>query len=211
MRPGRGENHEKSSLLNHNHADAGGILNASAVGTLQITNGNQVSGSGTLYALPGLALGNGSTVADLGITAGMVSEGATLSFTVNAAGGTATVAMTPDPDDTYNRPSALTTVAASYGMFDLFLDTASFVIDDMGVITGSSVALCALTGQVLTKDLAFNAYDVALDLAGCTGVSAGLDGTYSGLGFTADEIGTNNVFLLMVFDADGTIIIEAIK
>jgi len=192
-------------------SDALDNVNGVAQGTLQITNSTQVSGSGTLYALPGLTLGNGTTVAALSISAGTVSEGATLSFTVNAAGGTGTAAMTPDPDEDYARGSALTTVAASYGMFDLFLDTASLAIDDMGVISGSSVALCALTGQVSIIDAAFNVYDVAFDVASCTGVSAGLNGMYNGLGFTADDLGMDDVFIFAVFDADGTIIVEAKK
>ena len=193
-------------------SDALGNVNATAQGTLQITNSTQVSGSGTLYALPGLTLGNGTTVAPLSMTAGTVSEGATLSFTVNAAGGTATVAMTPDPAEDYARGSdVMANVAAVYTSFDLFGDNSSFVVSDAGAISGDSDLSCALTGQVLTIDVAFNAYDVALDLAGCTGASAGLNGMYNGLGFTADDIGTNDVFIFAVFDADGTIIGEAKK
>ena len=193
-------------------SDALGNVNATAQGTLQITNSTQVSGSGTLYALPGLTLGNGTTVAALSISAGTVSEGATLSFTVNAAGGTATVAMTPDPAEDYARGSdVMANVAAVYTSFDLFGDNSSFVVSDAGAISGDSDLSCALTGQVLTIDVAFNAYDVALDLAGCTGASAGLNGMYNGLGFTADDAGMDDVFVFAVFDADGTIIGEAKK
>jgi len=186
-------------------SDAGGVT-ATAQGTLQITNGNQATGSGTLYALPGLTLGNGSTVADLSITAGTVSEGATLNFTLNAAGGTATVAMTPAPDEDYSRGSALATVAATYATFDLNGDPSSFVIDAAGVISGGSNANCVLSGQVSIIDAAFNSYDVAFDLANCTGVSAGLNGTYNGLGYTADDQGTDDVFVFSVFSATGSII-----
>ena len=188
-------------------------VNASAQGTLQITNGTTVSGSGTLHAvpLPGLTLGNGSTVADLIISAGTVSEGATLGFTVDAAGGTATVAMTPDPDEDYARGSALTTVAAVYSSFNLFGDTSSLTIDDMGVIAGASNELCVLSGQVSIIDATFNAYDVTMDLANCTGTRAGFDGTYNGLGFTADDVGTDDVFIIIVFNAEYTLGGEAKK
>jgi hypothetical protein len=183
--------------------DAGGVT-ATAGGTLQIANGTDVSGSGTLHALPGLTLGNGSTVADLSISAGTVSEGATLDFTVDAAGAAATVTMTPAPDEDYSRGSALATVAAPYATFDLDGDPSSFVIDDAGVISGGSNANCVLSGQVSIIDAAFNAYDVAFDLANCTGVSAGLNGMYNGLGFSADDVGTDDVFIFLVFNATST-------
>ena len=191
-------------------SDALGDVDATAQGTLQVTNGTQVTGSGTLYAIPGLTLGNGSTDAPLSISAGTVSEGATLSFTANAAGGTATVSMTPDPDEDYTRASALATVTGSY-IFDIYGDASTFDVDTTGGISGTSSAACILSGQIMTKDVAFNAYDVALDLAGCTGASAGLDGMYTGLGFTADDVGVDDVFIFAVFDADGTIIGEAKK
>ncbi|RLA23124.1 MAG: hypothetical protein DRQ63_12005 [Gammaproteobacteria bacterium] len=194
-------------------SDGLGDVDASAQGMLQITNGTAVSGNGTLHALPlpGLTLGNGATVAALSISAGTVSEGATRGFTVDAAGGTATVAMTPDPDESYDRASALTTVAAVYASFDLFGDSSSLVIDDMGVISGASNELCVLSGQVSIIDATFNAYDVTLDLANCTGTRAGFDGTYNGLGFTGDDIGTDDVFIFIVFNADHTLGGEAKK
>ena len=191
--------------------DGSGVV-ASAEGTLQITNGNEVSGSGTLHAVPGLTLGNGSTVADLSITAGTVSEGASLDFSLAAAGGTATVALIPDMDEDYSLGSdVMANVAAVYTSFDLFGDNSSFVVSDAGAISGDSDLSCALTGQVSIIDVAFNTYDVALDLAGCTGGSAGLNGMYNGLGFTAQDVDPNDVFIFAVFDADGTVLGEATK
>jgi hypothetical protein len=189
--------------------DAGGVT-AIAGGTLQIANGNEVSGSGTLHAVPGLTLGNGTTLAALSITAGTVAEGATLGFTVDAAGGAATVAMTPDPDEDYSRGSDLATVTGSYG-FDIYGDPATLDIDGTGAISGTSAAACILSGQVTIIDAAFNTYDVALDLTGCMGGSAGLNGMYNGLGFTADDLATDDVIVFGVFDADGTILGEATK
>jgi hypothetical protein len=61
-----------------------------------------------------------------------------------------------------------------------------------------------LSGQVSIIDAAFNAYDVAFDLANCTGVSAGLNGMYNGLGFSADDVGTDDVFIFLVFNATST-------
>ena len=65
-----------------------------------------------------------------------------------------------------------------------------------------------MRGPILILDAAFNAYDVALDLTNC----AGLDGMYNdGLGITGDDVGMDDVFSFVVFDADGTIIGEAQK
>jgi hypothetical protein len=179
--------------------DAIGDLVASAQGTLQITNGNQVSGSGTLYAAPGTVLGNGSTITTLSVSAGTVTEGTALNFALDAGGGTASVSMVFDTD--YNRGSDLATIAAVYNTFDIFGDTSSFIIDAVGVISGNSVAGCALTGQVSIIDAAFNAYDVALGLANC----GGLDGMYNGLGNTQDDLGTDDQFAFVVFTAQNAI------
>ena len=183
--------------------DAIGDIVASAQGTLQITNGNQVSGSGTLYAAPGAVLGNGSTITALTVSAGTVTEGTALDFALDAGGGTASVSMAFDTD--YNRGSDLATIAAVYNSFDIFGDPSSFVIDAAGVISGNSVAGCALTGQVTIIDAAFNAYDVALDLANC----GGLDGMYNGLGITQDDLGTDDQFAFVVFTAQNAIIATA--
>ncbi len=183
--------------------DGAGSLVAGAQGTLQVANGNQVSGSGTLHAVPGAVLGNGSTTAALTVSGGTVSEATSLDLTLDAGGGTATVSMMFDTD--YNRGSNLATIAAVYTTFDIYGDTSSFVIDAAGVISGNSIAGCALTGQVTIIDVAFNAYDVALDLANC----GALDGMYSGLGVTQDDLGTDDQFVFAVFTAQNTIIAEA--
>ena len=87
----------------------------------------------------------------------------------------------------------------------LYGDAATLDIDGAGVISGTSAAACILSGQVTIIDAAFNTYNVALDLTNC----AGLNGMYNGLGFTADDQGTDDVFVFAVFDADGTIVGEA--
>jgi hypothetical protein len=183
--------------------DGAGDIVASAQGTLVVTNGNQLSGSGSVYAVPGSVLGNGSTLAALSISGGTVAEVTSLDFTLDAAGGTAAVSMLYDTD--YDRGSDLATIEAVYQTLDIYGDTSSFMIDAAGVITGNSAASCVLSGQVTIIDAAFNAYDVALDLANC----GGLNGMYNGLGATADDLGTDDLFIFAVFDAQNTIIGEA--
>ncbi|MFQ6004455.1 MAG: hypothetical protein ACE5OQ_03040 [Woeseia sp.] len=182
-----------------------GAVIASAGGMVQISNGNQVSGTGTLHAVPGFTLSDGSTVAALTISAGTVSEGNTLDLTISAAGTTVTISATFD--NIYNRGSDLATVAAVYTTFDIFGDPSSFTVDATGAITGQSNAGCVLNGQVTIIDAAFNAYDVALDVANC----GGLDGMYNGLGLTRDNVAMDDLFEFAVFTAQTTIVGAAEK
>ena len=178
---------------------------AGAEGTIQIANGNQVSGSGNLHAVPGAMLADESTVSALTITAGTVSEGATLNLTLAAAGTTLTLTMAYDTD--YDRGSDLATVADVYMTFDIYGDASSFEVDGSGVIFGQSNAGCVLNGQVTIIDATGNAYDVALDLTSC----GALNGSYNGLGQTGDSGGTDDQFIFAVFTASGTVIAEALK
>ena len=180
-------------------ATTGDIL-ASAQGTVAIANGNQVSGSGTLHAAPGLTLSDGSTVAALTISGGTVSESNTLNLTVDAAGVTSTISTTFDA--TYDRGSDLATIAAVYTTFDIFGDPSSFTIDAAGVITGQSNSGCVLNGQVSIIDAAFNTYDVSLDVASC----GALDGMYAGLGTSQDDVVMDDTFVFAVFAAQTAIV-----
>ncbi|MCZ6819976.1 MAG: hypothetical protein O7G31_10875 [Calditrichaeota bacterium] len=180
-------------------------LIASAQASLLITNGNQVSGSGTLYATPGFTLNDGSAVADLTILDGTVVTNSTLDLIVDAAGRTLTILTTFDA--IYNRGSDLATVAAVYSTFDIYGDPSSFIIDASGAISGQSNSGCVLTGQVSIIDAAFNAYDVTLDVASC----GGFDGMYDGLGTTRDSFAMDDLFEIAVFTAQKTIVGTAEK
>ncbi len=179
---------------------ATGNVIASAQGTVQIANDNQVSGSGTIYAAPGFKLNDGSTAAALTISGGTISESNTLDFTIDAAGRTATFSTTFD--NSYDRGSDLATVAAVYTSFDIFGDMSSFVIDANGVITGQSNAGCVLNGQVTIIDAAFNAYNVTLDVASC----GGLEGMYDGLGSSQDSAAMDDLFVFAVFTTQTAIV-----
>jgi hypothetical protein len=184
---------------------ATGNVIASAQGTFQISSGNQVSGSGTLHAVPGFTLNDGSTVAALTITGGTVNERNMLDLTIDAAGATTTVSTTYDA--IYERGSDLATVAAVYTSFDIFGDPSSFAIDATGAISGQSNTGCVINGQVTIIDAGFNAYDMTLDVASC----GGLNGPYDGLGLTQDAVAIDDLFVFAVFTAQSTIIGEAEK
>jgi len=188
-------------------SDVVGDLLASAQGTMQVANTNQVSGSGMLYAVPGLVLADGKTVANLTISGGTVSEGSTLNLTVEAAGTTSTVSNMFDP--IYNRGSALATVAGVYDLF-IFDDLSSFEIDATGAIFGQSSAGCVLSGEVTPKNATFNEYDVALgvmDIGSC-GVP---DGMYVGLGLTLDFFVMDDLFIFAVFTTQSSVIGIALR
>jgi hypothetical protein len=184
-------------------SDTVGNLLASAQGTMQVANTNQVSGSGMLYAVPGLVLADGKTVANLTISGGTVSEGNTLNLTVEAAGTTSIVSTTFDP--IYNRGSAVATVAGMYNL-DIFGDLAVVTIDaTTGAINGSSSAGCVLSGDITPKNATFNEYDVALGVTNI--LNCGVpDGMYVGLGTTVDLNVMDDAFIFAAFIPQSSVI-----
>ena len=170
-------------------------LIAGANGTVSV-NGNQVTGSGWVYAAPGEMFADGSTIATLNISAGTVSENTSLNLTVDGTG--VSIAVTTLFDAVFDRGSDLATVAASYATFDIFGDASTFDVDATGAISGMSAAGCMLMGQLSIIDAADNAYDVAItvtDGAAC-GIAAG---DYNGLGATEDEAVMDDAFIFGAF------------
>ena len=184
---------------------ATGEVIAAAQATVQVTNVDQVSGIGTLYATPGYVLTDGSDVAALTITGGTFIEGDTLDLTVTAAGATTTVSTIYDA--IYERGSSLDTVAGVYTTFDIFGDPSSFAIDANGAISGQSNSGCVTNGQVAIIDGLFNAYDVSLVVSDC----AALNGSYDGLGITQDSDATDDEFPFAVFSGQTTIVGAPVK
>ncbi len=173
-------------------------------GTVQV-NGSAVTGTGTIHAAPGTTLVDGSTVADVTISAGTADEGNTLDLTVAAAG--VTVAVSTTYDAAYDRGSDLATVAGVYMSFDLFGDLTSFSVAANGDITSGSAAGCVSNGQISIIDANFNAYDVTLDVAMC----GALDGMYDGLGLSQDANATDDVFTFGVFTNQSVIVGDPTK
>lgn len=173
---------------------------SAATATIQVSSSNQVTGTGTLYAVPGSVLIDGSVVVPLTIADGTFVERTTLDLTVQAAGVTTTVSATYDAD--YERGSSLETVAGVYTSFDIYGDASSFVIDANGVIAAQSNSGCVADGQVTIIDSNFNAYDVSLDVSNC----AGLDGSYGGLGVTQDRNAVDDEFPFAVFTGQTAIV-----
>ena len=181
---------------------------ATVGGTVQVMNNTEVSGSGTLYAVPGSTLADGSTFASVTISAGTVSTANTLDVTVEAAGTTSTITTTYDTI-IYERASDFATIAAAYQTFDIFGEASSFVIDAAGVISGQS-ANCVLAGQVTIINAAFNVYDVSVDVTDTAACAVGT-GTYNGLGLSADDMVMDDAFIFGAFTTDMAIAGQAVK
>lgn len=161
-------------------------FDAAIRGSLQV-NGGQVSGSGTYYSAPRRTLADGTTVASLTISGGMVSEASRLDLTINAAG----ISFSPSLDYDvvlHNKPSTLAAVHGPYSEFDIFGDPASFAVDLNGAITTQSSTGCIGNGQVSIIQGEFNVYDIALDVSSC----GSLDGSYTGLGTIGTRVIRDN-------------------
>lgn len=183
-----------------NGAFAGGVR-----GTVDVVNGDEISGSGTSYAAPGYTLNNGATVGNFTITSGTVSERDLITVTATSGGATDQISMAFDT--IYDRDSSLATVAAAYTAFDVFGDPASFSIDSAGALFAQTQSGCVGNGQVSVIDSQFNGYDVEVTVSNCPG----LDGTYNGLAVTTDSAATNDVFLFGVFNGSTAIFGAPIK
>lgn len=180
-----------------------GALAGAVHGSVQVSNGNQLSGSGTGYAAPGYVLIDGSSVtANFTITGGTVAERSALQLSFSALGQTGTFSGTFDP--IYDRDSSLATVAGVYTVFDVFGDPAAFTIDGNGTLLSQTQSGCIGNGQVSVIDPRFNGYAVQATVSNCPS----LNGEYQGLGVTLDFAGTNDVFLFGVFNS-GSVILGA--
>ena len=172
-------------------------------GTLQV-NGPRVSGSGSYFAAPGRSLPDGSTISELTIVSGTISEFNSLSLTIDVAGVRFT-ALFEYNSDLHDRGSALKTVEGVYPIFGFLEDSASFSVDATGVISSQSGSGCVCNGQISIIDDRYNIYDVALEVANC----GAFDGVYAGLGLTTYIVvrdnaevqnpTSNDVFLFNVF------------
>ena len=184
-----------------------GDLTGGVNGTFQV-NGDQVSGSGNIYAAPGETLADGSTVAPLTISAGTVAEGVTLDLTIDSTG--LSTALTSSFDTSFDRGADLATVQGTYAAADILDETTSFDVDAAGVISGQTASGCVLSGQISVIDATANAYGVNLvaDAATC----GALGGDYDGLGVSQDENGMDDAFIFAVF-VDGQLMLvgEAVK
>ena len=155
------ESRELACLLTDTITDE---VTAAAGGTVQVTDTDQVSGSGVLYAAPGFVLADGSLVTDFTITGGTARERESLDLTVEAAGTIATISAAYD--SIYDRDSSLATVEGTYAVSAISGNESSFSIDPNGTLFAQTESGCVVQGPVGIIDGRFNAYDVELVVSG---------------------------------------------
>jgi hypothetical protein len=186
-------------------------VKGSMYGTVSFDSGNRASGSGTLYAAPGLVLADGaSVVADFAITGGAYvyesSLNRELRLDISSLGQTLRLSTTFD--HYYLQSGSLATVAMAYTSFDIFGDPASLSIDANGAVFSQSASGCVGNGQVRVLEPQLNGYAFDLTLGNC----AGLDGEYLGLAAVTDfswSNGTTNL-LIAIFNTSNSIVGEAV-
>jgi len=173
---------------------------------ITVANGNQLSGSGTVYALPGYVLPDGSsTVASFTVTDGMVSTRNTMELMFSILGSSGVLTGSFDP--AYDRDSSLELVAAVYSAFEINGESASFSINANGILFSQTASGCIMSGQVSVIDPAFNGYDVTITLTGCPG----LNGDYAGFAVAAVSVEANDIFLFGVFNSTTALLGAPIK
>lgn len=170
-----------------------GQLVGGVQGTVSVANGNQVSGSGSVYAVPGVStLSDGSTFSDFTITSGTVDERISLDL-VAAADESVDVNMTFNP--LYDRGSSLAAAAGVYIGFTVDGVAASFSIDGNGEIFAQSQTGCIGNGQISAGNPQFNEYSVTMTVSNCPGEN----GVYNGLAVTDDFAATDDELDFAVF------------
>lgn len=149
-----------------------------------------VTANVTVFAPPGAAFADGSTVAT-GLFDGAVIERSSLegSF-LNLGTGevTSTVSMTYNDD--YERGSDLARVEGAWA------DSLGVIynVDAVGVIFAQDPDGCVYDGTVRALYRSFNTYRLRLTLSEC----AGLDGDYLGLGVLGDDAGVDDAFIIQL-------------
>lgn len=180
-------------------------LTGGATGTVRVANGNQMRGSGTVYATAGFFLADGSTRANFTITGGTISERNALTLTIDGTGALTNISMTYDA--LYERGSSLAVVSGVYNNFFIEDVLASLSIDAGGATFSQTTSGCIGNGQVSIIDSQFNGYDVSLTVSNCPG----LNGMYDGLAVTTDFISTNDTLLFAAFTSTQVIVADPNK
>lgn len=182
-----------------------GQLSGAVHATANVTNGDDVSGSGSFYAAPGYVLFDGSTFSDFTVNSGTVDEGNSLVLTVNGGGESSDVSLTYDA--LYDRDSSLSAIAGVYRNFTVDGVPTSLSIDENGELFAQSQTGCVGNGEVAIEDPMFNEYSMTITISNCPG----LDGTYNGLAVSDDFAATDDALLFGVFSGQIAILGAAIE
>lgn len=167
------------------------------VGSISVSNQNQISGSGTGVAPDGSLWSDGSKVATVSLS-GTLSERDSLTGSWSSSTGeSGNFNLNFDP--IYDRPSSLAKVSGTYTAYEEDgPDIVSITIDSGGSINGQDIFGCIYSGMMSLIDSEFNVYEITLTLANC-----GADNrTVTGLAGLFDGAGTDDRLLTSVDDGN---------
>ena len=169
-------------------------------GTLRVTNPDQISGSGVLYAAPGHVLSDGTSVAaDFDVTGGSLSDrNRKLDLTINVLGQELTLSAAFD--HYYLHAVSPAEVAKVYRSFSVFGEPASLSIDLDLALQLQSASGCVGDGKLTVINPRLNSFRVELTISNC----AGREGSYQGLATVIDFEWVNGATNLLVTAFDGT-------
>ena len=150
------------------------------------TAGSVLSGDLTGVTALGFVWPDATAVATITVE-GLVEERMSLSGDYSGGGDMGSFSLEFDP--IYDRDSSLANVEGTWVQLDGLLNIfATFVIDADGTVNGTDITGCVYSGAVSIIDSEFNVYDVAVDVANCTGVDAIFNGSYNGVGVLSDDV-----------------------
>lgn len=176
------------------------------VGTLSVSNGNDVAGNFQLITELGLTFADGTTLADCTLS-GTIAErqSMTVSVSCTTTAGlqdqfTATLAY----DGLYDRDSSLATISGTY---DDGSGAGINIAADGSIFEQDPISGCVINGQVTIIDSAFNAYDIEFGFSACTGQGAVLNGTsFVGIGLLDNTVAPEVLMVGTTGDVAGTLV-----
>lgn len=176
------------------------------VGTINVSNQNQISGSGVGIAPVGSTWTDGSTAISIDLS-GAISERVSFTGTWSASTGEEGD-FNLNFDDIYNEDSSISTVQGTWTSFDEFANaTGSYTIDSDGGINGQDNSGCVYGGSLSIIDSNFNVYDITLTVSNC----GDFNGTYTGLStFLGTSRSGNTPELLISVDDDNFFVILSV-
>lgn len=164
-------------------------------------DGSSLSGTGKAFASPGGIWPDGSSVADLSMTATVTQHDSISGAWSTTAMESGTFEWVYDP--LYERDSSLSLLEGMWTAYDdLGNMDVTFTIQDSGSFDGQNAQGCVSAGQFTIIDAAYNVYEVHSTVSGCA-----IAGDYSGHAILADLLAPNDIMVFAVDDDNRAILL----
>jgi hypothetical protein len=169
-------------------------------GTVAVDS-SSLTGTGVAFASPGGTWPDGSSAADMTLTATVVERDTISGAWSSTAMESGTFEWFYDP--LYERDSSLSLLEGMWTAYDeLGNPDVTFTIQNSGSFDGQNGQGCVSIGQFTIIDAAFNVYQVQSTVSGC-----GIAGDYSGLAVLADLVTPNDIMVFTVDNGDRAILL----